>query len=311
MDELINAHLKTLPAEVISAVSGFNWAETMQVIGQKYGLPIDKAGILYYESLAAAIGLANPADFPRVAKDKLKLNAEQTVNIVNDVNERVFSILRNKIKEATGGKKTDTEEIRELKKEVAGDDELAKEVADRATALPTEVQDLIIDPDLPEKIGLLATEYKIDPAALDALISSVLLAYLDPDQFATEAKSQFDLPDEKAPGLAKAAEAAIWQNVKGALKLALQKEESATKIEKVLGEIEEEKTGQSLLGEEEKKAAAVAGKKMLEEKLKGKFQIPGSQTTVAPPIGTVPVAPSQPAGSPGPAPTAPTPPPPT
>jgi len=134
-----------------------------------------------------------------------------------------------------------------------------------------------------------SAQYGVDPAKLDGLVSVVLLGIADPDNFDLELKNAFGLTDEKAKVLAAATEEAIWKNIKGKIKEVIAKEEMAKKVEGVFVKLDQEKYGTKTISAlEETKAAEVARKTLLEEKLKGQFSLPASQSVVAPPIGTAP-----------------------
>src|SRR3972149_796368 len=287
-DELLREHINTLPKAVVDSILDFKWDEAVAKIGKKYGLHIDQMGVLRFESLAASSGLTSPADFFPTIKSKLNLSDEQAVNLTNDANEEIFSIIRKNIREKMGESKTEAGELKEA--EISPEEkESIQAVGERFNDLPDGVQEAIIAPDLPEKIDLLAREYGVDPAKLDGLVSVVLLGIADPDNFDLELKNAFGLTDEKAKVLAAATEEAIWKNIKGKIKEVIAKEEMAKKVEGVFVKLDQEKYGTKTISAlEETKAAEVARKTLLEEKLKGQFSLPASQSVVAPPIGTAP-----------------------
>jgi len=280
IDELLEEHLKNLPSEVRQAVIGLDWGGTIQELGKKYDLRVDQMGTLHFETLAATIGLTHPADYYKVVKEKLGLPEEKATALVNDVNLQIWAKIRDKVKELTGDKRTEEEELMEIVKE---DSEIADQMIARFNSLPDEVKWVVTDPELPGKIALLAEEYKIDPGSLEDLITIVLMGYLPPDDFVVEVKEKFNLTDDQAIALAKATEESIWKDIKPKLEGMMKKEEAAFKTKEVLEEVGKEKAGVAGLETKEKVTAAAEAKELIKEKLKGKFQLPSIKTTSAPP----------------------------
>jgi hypothetical protein len=289
-EELLREHIETLPLEVAAAVSEFKWDEAIAKIAGKYGLRIDQMGKLRFEALAASTGLTNLMDFFPTIKKELALSDEQAINLTNDVNEEIFTVLRKTIKEKMGDTRTEEEEAKEAG--ITAEEEAdIKFVGERFNNLPDELQEAIIDPELPEKIALVAREHGVEPNQLDGLVNTVLFAIVDPDNFTREAKEELNLSEEKAAALAKSAEETIWRDIKGKIKEVIAKEEMADKIGGTLARIESEKAGLRGIGARVEVAAHEAAKKtLLEEKLKGQFRIPATSVAVAPCIGAPPPA---------------------
>ena len=295
-DKALEEHLKNLPEEVRTTVLTFNWEQKMGDLGKKYGLRVDELNTVHFETLGTTVGLFHPGDLYENLKRNLGLDDETITNLVNDINENILGDLRRRIKALSGDKRNDDEEFAALATEEREDEILAKETTERLQKLPTEVQDILLRPDLSEQIGFLARKYKLDPMKFESIVSTVILCYLDPDNFKIEVASAFGLSEETAAALAKEAEEALWKNEKDIIKNVIQKETETEKVSSVLEKIEEERGGAGNAQKLDTLLAQKTANKMLEEKLKSKFKF-GSATTsgggarpITPPVGTGPVS---------------------
>lgn len=89
---------KQLPATIEEAIFGVNAEKTLEEIGKKHKLQIDRLGILANETRLVMLGLTHPKDFINNLAERLELNEETAKNIAQEINQRIFHEIREELK---------------------------------------------------------------------------------------------------------------------------------------------------------------------------------------------------------------------
>lgn len=102
MDEnqkkLIDEQMQKIPAEVREAIRASDWERTIFNIGREHKMHIDDIDTLSIETILTMIGLEHPKDYPENIQKRIGLKDEELMNIVDQVNERLFSKIRDALK---------------------------------------------------------------------------------------------------------------------------------------------------------------------------------------------------------------------
>jgi len=93
--------LAKLPQNLQQMILSTDTAETVQAIGQKYHLHVDKMGVLDNEVGAVLVGETRPENFTSRLKEKLGLDQTTVQAITHEVNERIFLPLRETLKNSS------------------------------------------------------------------------------------------------------------------------------------------------------------------------------------------------------------------
>lgn len=88
----------SLPNEVKNLLYSPEMSFVVQQVGQKNKLHIDQIDILNTETGQVMLGFTDPADFPAVLVEMLKVNQTQADAIAKDVNDMLFSKIRESMK---------------------------------------------------------------------------------------------------------------------------------------------------------------------------------------------------------------------
>ena len=98
MDEnqkkLIQEQMQRIPAEVREAIKSSDWERTIFNIGREHKMHIDDIDTLSVETILTMIGLEHPKDYPENIQKRIGLKDEELMNLVDEVNERLFSKIR-------------------------------------------------------------------------------------------------------------------------------------------------------------------------------------------------------------------------
>ncbi len=102
MDEnqkkLIEEQMNRIPAEVREAIRASDWERTIFNIGREQKMHIDDIDTLSVETILTMIGLEHPKDYADNLQKRIGLNDEKLMNIVEEVNKRLFSKIRDALK---------------------------------------------------------------------------------------------------------------------------------------------------------------------------------------------------------------------
>ncbi|MFH1979085.1 MAG: hypothetical protein ABII97_01725 [Patescibacteria group bacterium] len=89
---------KKLPEDVQEAYFSANTSEVLQTIGKRNGLNIERTGQLADEVGLFMLGIIGPKDFVRKIADKLGAEKESAQKIAQEINEQIFSKIRESLK---------------------------------------------------------------------------------------------------------------------------------------------------------------------------------------------------------------------
>jgi len=96
-EEIIKKY-KELPSDVRDAIFGVDSTKTIEEIGAKYKLTIDKMGDLSNEIRVLMIGVTEPKDFMPNISRRLGVDKKTAHDITAEVNDRIFSKIRESLK---------------------------------------------------------------------------------------------------------------------------------------------------------------------------------------------------------------------
>lgn len=94
--------LDHLPDDVKGILFGFDTGKKIREIGSKYSLHIDKLTILVDETNLVMFGITNPKDFSGIIESKIGVTHDIAGLIVHDINEQIFSSIRESLKKVHG-----------------------------------------------------------------------------------------------------------------------------------------------------------------------------------------------------------------
>lgn len=83
-----------LPKELKDAMFAESTADKVFDIGKRYGLMIDKTGLMATEIGMLMLGYTRPNEFTKSLKDKLSISGEEASKIAHDINVEIFTPIR-------------------------------------------------------------------------------------------------------------------------------------------------------------------------------------------------------------------------
>lgn len=96
--ELAQKHYEDLPQILKEALFSTNIAEQMHEIGKKFGLTIEKTGIIAEETGYIMLGLARPDEFVANLSGGLGVDTDKAQEIAAEINHQIFFPLREELK---------------------------------------------------------------------------------------------------------------------------------------------------------------------------------------------------------------------
>lgn len=100
--EQLKEKYNNLPDDLKEAIFSANSAETIQEIGKKYSLSIEKMGQLADETGLVMLGITHPRDFVPNLSKRLGVDSGTARKIAEDVNEQIFKKVRESLKKLHG-----------------------------------------------------------------------------------------------------------------------------------------------------------------------------------------------------------------
>ena len=97
--QLIEDQMKRIPQEVREVISNSGWERIVFNIGREHKLHIDDIDTLSVETIITMIGLEHPNDFSENLQKRIDLDDETLYKIVDEINDRLFSKIRDALKE--------------------------------------------------------------------------------------------------------------------------------------------------------------------------------------------------------------------
>jgi len=90
---------KNLPKDIQNAISSVSVGKTMEEIGKKYRLHVDKMNELFDETGLVMLGLTHPKDYIKNLQKRLVIDIDTVKKIAADINEQIFRPIRESLKE--------------------------------------------------------------------------------------------------------------------------------------------------------------------------------------------------------------------
>ncbi len=100
-DEVMKRYLD-LPEDVQKTLFAPETSNSILEIGKKHGLTIDKIGELADETGLVMLGITPPSEYIKNLVKRLSVNAEKAKGIAEDINQKVFSPIRESLKKIHG-----------------------------------------------------------------------------------------------------------------------------------------------------------------------------------------------------------------
>lgn len=94
MDQELKAKYDKLPADVQTAIESSDVLMRLQGIGKKYGLLMDKVGILETKVASVMLGEMPTEEFVDAIEESLGLSTEDAIKLATDVNIEIFLPIR-------------------------------------------------------------------------------------------------------------------------------------------------------------------------------------------------------------------------
>lgn len=140
--EQITEKYNSLPKDVRSAIESAEVSKKVSALAQKYKLHIDMADELSDEVGLVMLGLTHPQDFMGNLKRRLEIPEDMARDLVADINEQIFSPIKESLKKIHG-----------LKNEGGLDTDNKKLVDEYSKATPAsvEVPPAPVEPAIPEE----------------------------------------------------------------------------------------------------------------------------------------------------------------
>jgi len=105
--EQLQERFKSLPEAVQDALTSVETVDIMTDIEQKFKLHIDQIGVLAEEAGALMLGFSKPADFIPTIALKMRIPQIQARSIATELNEKLFTPIKEHLKEVHHIKSTD------------------------------------------------------------------------------------------------------------------------------------------------------------------------------------------------------------
>ena len=97
-NEQISKIYKSLPLDIREVIASVEYMDSVQAIGKKYKLLIDKVGVLSEETGFVLMGITLSKDFAKNIRERLEVSEDVAINIVKEINEQIFSVVRESLK---------------------------------------------------------------------------------------------------------------------------------------------------------------------------------------------------------------------
>jgi len=95
-----------LSKETLNAINAVNWKIPILKLKEKKGFSIEQLGDLELETELLLCGLLSPEDYPKELENRMHLTKNQVNEIVNEMNEQVFSKIKEEMMKRTERKET-------------------------------------------------------------------------------------------------------------------------------------------------------------------------------------------------------------
>lgn len=96
--EQLQERFRRLPPLLKDAMFNPDVAEKMVALGQKFGLNVEKIGLMAEESGYLIMGLTRPSEFATVLAGRLGIRIDRAREIASELNHQIFAPLRDELK---------------------------------------------------------------------------------------------------------------------------------------------------------------------------------------------------------------------
>ena len=103
-----NAKAK-LPEATLNAINAVDWKAVILGMREKHGYTFEQLGDLDLETELVLSGLSDPRDYPKEIQTRMGLTKEQTNDLVREMNDLVFSKIKEELIKNSERKKTFTD----------------------------------------------------------------------------------------------------------------------------------------------------------------------------------------------------------
>ena len=100
--ELVQEKLRKLPRDLRNAIFSEDMTTKMGAIAKRYGLSIDQLGELDTVTNDIILGFIHPRDYTTELSKNLNIGIDVAKNIAKEVNEQIFSPIRESLKKMHG-----------------------------------------------------------------------------------------------------------------------------------------------------------------------------------------------------------------
>lgn len=107
--EELDALVETLPDDVKNAIFSVDSAKIINEVGKKYGLHIDQIGLLAEETGNILLGISKPTEFVDHLQTKLSIERVRASEVAAEVNEKIFSKIRESLRNLRGAEEAGKE----------------------------------------------------------------------------------------------------------------------------------------------------------------------------------------------------------
>lgn len=129
LQKIIEDRFKELPTTIREVITESGWEKNIRNIVAKHNLRIDQGAVIEHETLLIMLGFETPEDYITNLINEARVDTKVAEAIAQDVNEQIFSLIREKIIE-----KTEEENAIQTEKEQTGEyerDAILKEIDDK------------------------------------------------------------------------------------------------------------------------------------------------------------------------------------
>lgn len=128
--KIIEDRFKELPETIREVITESGWEKNIRNIVSKHNLRIDQGAVIEHETLLIMLGFETPEDYLTNLISEAEVDAKVAEAITQDVNEQIFSLIREKIIEKT----EESEAAAEIEKKPTEEHErvaILKEIEDK------------------------------------------------------------------------------------------------------------------------------------------------------------------------------------
>jgi ribosomal protein L31E len=135
IEKLIQDSMLKLPEVIRKSITESGWEKTIRTIVKKYNLKIDQGSNIETETFLIMLGVETQEQYLKNLTTEAKLTPEIAAQIAQEVNEQIFSLIREKIIEKTENGESQEEKVLEIenteKKDEPARADILKEIEDK------------------------------------------------------------------------------------------------------------------------------------------------------------------------------------